>query len=72
VSVCALNPASEERAIATALRRASPTATPNVRIVALADHLLGRRGRMVAAVEAIGQGALASEAEPFRLAVSGH
>jgi predicted protein tyrosine phosphatase len=71
VSVCALSPQIEERAIANALRRASPTATPNARIVALADHLLGRSRRMIAAIEAIGQGAFATEAEPFRLDLAG-
>jgi hypothetical protein len=58
---------SDERAIAAALRRASPTATPNSRIVAIGDHLLARRGRMVRAVEAIGTGVVAPEARPFRL-----
>ena len=67
VAVCALSPESDERAIAIALRRASPTATPNIRIVAIADHLLSRRGRMVRAVEAIGVGLVAPEATPFRL-----
>jgi predicted protein tyrosine phosphatase len=67
VSVCALSPVSDERAIAAALRRASPTATPNSRIVAIGDHLLARRGRMVRAVEAIGTGVVAPEARPFRL-----
>ena len=41
-SVCALNPNRDEASIAQALRRASPTATPNIRIVSLADRLLGR------------------------------
>jgi len=72
VSVCALNPLSDEAAVAQALRRASATATPNARIVALADGLLERRGRMVKAVEAIGQGMPASEGQPFRLDLSGH
>jgi predicted protein tyrosine phosphatase len=72
VSVCALNPASDEQAIAAALRRASPTATPNIRIVSLADDLLGRSGRMVRAVEAIGAGVVAPEAQPFRLDLDGH
>jgi predicted protein tyrosine phosphatase len=67
VTVCALSPASDEQAIATALRRASPTATPNIRIVAIADHLLVRRGRMIRAVEAIGSGMALTEAQPFRL-----
>ncbi len=72
VTVCALNPGSDERAIALALRRASPTATPNIRIVAIADHLLARRGRMIKAVEAIGCGIVVAEAEPFRLDLAGH
>jgi predicted protein tyrosine phosphatase len=66
-SVCALNPDRDEVSIAQALRRASPTATPNIRIVSLADHLLGRDGRMIAAIETIGRGAFAAEAAPFRL-----
>ena len=67
VSVCALAPERDERDIAWAIRRASPTATPNIRIVTLADAMLDRHGRMVAAVEAIGRGALAEEGVPFRL-----
>ena len=66
-SVCALNPHRHEKSIAQALRRASPTATPNIRIVSIADRLLGRDGRMVAAIETIGRGLLASESTPFRL-----
>ena len=66
-SVCALNPDRDEASIAQALRRASRTATPNIRIVALADRLLGHDGRMVAAINQIGRGELAAEAEPFRL-----
>jgi len=72
VSVCALSAASDELVVAAALRRASPTATPNTRIVALADRLLGRSGRMVRAVEAIGPGMVVSEARPFRLELAGH
>jgi predicted protein tyrosine phosphatase len=66
-TVCALNPARDEASIALALRRASPTATPNARIVSLADQLLARNGRMIAAIEQIGRGDLAAEAVPFRL-----
>jgi predicted protein tyrosine phosphatase len=66
-SVCALNPHRDEAHIAEALRRASPTATPNIRIVSLADKLLDRNGRMVAAVENIGRGVMTTEAEPFQL-----
>ena len=57
----------DEAIIAQALRRASPTATPNARIVSLADRLLGRNGRMIAAIENIGRGDLSAEAVPFRL-----
>jgi len=69
VSVCALKPDRDEHEIAWAIRRASPTATPNIRIVRFADALLDRRGRMVAAIESIGRGTLADEGVPFRLAL---
>ncbi|MCC6778807.1 MAG: protein tyrosine phosphatase [Hyphomicrobiales bacterium] len=67
VAACALNPQREETAIAWAIRRASATATPNARIVAIADRLLGRGGRMTSAIDAIGRGELAYEGIPFRL-----
>jgi predicted protein tyrosine phosphatase len=66
-TACALNPQRDERVIAQALRRASPTALPNSRIVRLADELLGRDGRMIAAVEAIRPHVPAVEADPFQL-----
>jgi predicted protein tyrosine phosphatase len=69
VAACALNPRRDERAIARRLRLASPTATPNFRIVALGDRALGRGGRMTTAIEEIGRGAMAFEADPFRLDV---
>ena len=37
-------------------------------MIRLADAALGREGRMVRAVEAIGRGVPASEAEPFSIA----
>src|SRR6476659_7045864 len=51
VTACALNPQRDEMIIARALRDASPTAMPNMRIVSLADRLLGRNGRMVMAIQ---------------------
>src|SRR5262245_31572793 len=66
-TVCALNPGRTEADVAQALRRISPTAMPNARIVRLADLGLGRDGRMVAAVAAIGPCVPALQAEPFRL-----
>jgi predicted protein tyrosine phosphatase len=67
VSACALAPQRSEDEVAQALRQASPTATPNRRIVAVADDILGRRGRMVDAVARIGRGRDAFEGEPFAL-----
>ena len=49
------------------LRRASPTATPNRRLVALADRILRRDGRMCEAIEGIGRGADCFEGAPFAL-----
>lgn len=61
---CDRAPPGAEGEIAAALRAASPCATPNPRLVALADARLGRGGRMIRAVAAIGRGA---DYEPYRL-----
>ncbi|MBA1158257.1 tyrosine phosphatase family protein [Microvirga mediterraneensis] len=71
IAACALAPERREDELAWALREASPSATPNARFVALADDLLGRRGRMVDAVRAIGRGAEAMEGTPFMLQLNG-
>lgn len=70
VAACALSPARDEHEIAWDIRRASPTAQPNLRIVTIADRLLKRDGRMVQAIEAIGPGALAAEGHPFQLDIA--
>jgi predicted protein tyrosine phosphatase len=67
ITLCALNPEADEHSLARALRRASPTAYPNRRLVALADEVLSRHGRMSAAVEGIGRGQLAEEGQVFSL-----
>ncbi len=67
ITACALNPGRDEAGIAQLLRAASPTAQPNALLVSLADKLLGRDGRMVSAIEAIGPAVAAIEARPFRL-----
>ena len=67
ISACALNPRRDEAAIARAIRGSSKTAMPNTMLVGHADRILGRRGRMIAAVEALGPGLPAQEGEPFRL-----
>lgn len=67
IAACALNPDRDEATIAQALRASSPIATPNALLVALADAALGRQGRMVSAVAAIGRGREAMENEPFEI-----
>jgi predicted protein tyrosine phosphatase len=67
VAACALNPGRAELQIAQELRRRSDTASPNRRIVSIADDVLGRNGRMVDAISAIGIGTSAYEAVPFLL-----
>ena len=67
IAACALNPARDERDVARALRAASPTATPNAHLVALADAALGRGGRMSEAIAEIGRGEECFEGLPFVL-----
>jgi predicted protein tyrosine phosphatase len=67
IAACAAEPKMDETEIARRIREASPTASPNPRLVALADKKLGRGGRMVKAIETIGRGEMAYEAEPFVL-----
>jgi len=56
LTACLHNPKTDEEEIAVALRAASPTATPNARIVALADAAMERSGRMSRAIAKIGAG----------------
>ena len=65
----ALDPTRDEEELAQLLRERSPTATPNARIIALADQKLGRNGRMIAAINRIGRGSDCFEGVPFALPV---
>lgn len=67
IAACALSPKRDEHEIAQAIRSRSPTATPNARLVALADAMLGRSGRMAAAIARIGRGYECDEGVPFAL-----
>lgn len=67
ITACALRPDRDEAEIALALRSASASATPNARLVAIADQILRRGGRMKQAIESIGRGADAFEGTPFRV-----
>jgi predicted protein tyrosine phosphatase len=69
ITLCVTRPERDEFDIARRLRAASSIATPNPRLVALADDVLGRRGRMIEAIAAIGRGEMAIEGVPFALAV---
>lgn len=66
-AACALNPHRDEIEIAKKIRAASPIAAPNRRIVALADKLLGRDGRMLRGLDEMGPGAMVAESWPFRV-----
>lgn len=68
ITLCTLNPDAPERLIAQHIRTASATASPNRLLVQLADDVLGRRGRMLRAIEEMGPAEPASEANPFFLA----
>lgn len=67
IIACAVAPERSEVEIARKIRESSPTATPNRRLVAVADAMLGREGRMVAAIEGIGRGEDCYEGVPFAL-----
>jgi predicted protein tyrosine phosphatase len=67
IAACALRPHRNEAEIAHAVRANSPTATPNARLVAIADAMLVRNGRMIAAIEKIGRGCNCFEGAPFAL-----
>lgn len=67
ITACALNPGRDEAKVARIIRASSATANPNLMLVGHADRILGRQGRMIRAVEALGPAMPAYEGEPFRL-----
>ena len=70
IAACFYNPNVDEREIAGALRRRSPTSRPNESLVAFADATLERDGRMTAAIVESGRGLHWPDAEegcPFEL-----
>ena len=67
VAACALNPRRDEGAIARELRRASPTATPNLASCRSPTACSAATAAWCAAIDAIGRGELAAEGVPFRL-----
>ena len=71
IIAAALAPGRDEMELARTLRRLSPSATPNIRLVSLADDMLARNGRMISAIKSIGRGADAYEGVPFALEIGG-
>ncbi len=67
LAALSLYPDQDETELALRLRAASPYATPNARIIAIGDRLLGRKGRLEAAIKAIGRGADTDGNVPFVL-----
>lgn len=66
----ARSPDRDEHDLAQEVRRLSPTATPNPRMIAMADAALGRNGRMIRAIRDIGRGEDADyEGVPFALKI---
>ena len=70
ITACALFSHQDEMRIAKRLRNASASATPNLALVAAADQILKRQGRMVTAIQSIGRGIDAFEGTPFHLPLS--
>jgi len=69
IAALALNSELDEAELASKLRAVSPSATPNIRLIELADQILDRKGRMVVAIRGIGRGQHAFEGEVFSLPV---
>ncbi|MDM9619954.1 tyrosine phosphatase family protein [Rhizobium sp. S96] len=67
ISALAVEPDQDDEVLARRLRAVSPYATPNARLIEFADDILGRNGRLVAAVRSIGRGADADGNAPFTL-----
>ena len=67
ILLCDLHGPGHEERIARSLRFHAPHAQPNRLMVRHADLLLGRGGRMVAAVETMGEARLVSEGEVVEL-----
>ena len=70
IAALAIRPEQDDLVLVRRLRASSPFATPNTRLIAIGDDLLGRRGRLVAAVKEIGRGADADGNAPFTLSMA--
>jgi predicted protein tyrosine phosphatase len=69
IAALSIAPDQDDGVLVQRLRAAAPFATPNARIIEIGDKLLGRGGRLVDAVRAIGRGADADGNAPFVLSI---
>jgi len=69
ITALTIAPDQDDMALAQRLRAASPFVTPNARLIEIGDSMLGRDGRLIRAVKAIGRGADAFEGSRFCFAV---
>ncbi|MEM8986211.1 MAG: protein tyrosine phosphatase [Pseudomonadota bacterium] len=69
IVACASAPTADEFVLAKTLRAAAPHAQPNPLLIAHADDLLGRDGRMMDAIDAIGEATCVVEGPifPFKI-----
>ncbi len=67
IAALAIDPDQDDAELAARLRKASRYVTPNARLIEIGDTLLGRGGRLKAAISAIGRGADADGNIPFVL-----
>lgn len=70
IAALAVRPEFDDADLARRLRRASPFVTPNRRLVEIGDRLLGRGGRLISAVAAIGRGAETDRGDIVRLDIA--
>lgn len=70
ITLCVQNEDVAEDTLARRLRAASPRAKPNRLLVMLADEVLHRGGRMVAAIDALPEAELAPVGSPFWIAAA--
>ncbi len=65
IAALAVKPQLDDGELVARLRAASPQASPNMRLVAIGDRLLGRNGRLLEGVHAIARGAEYEGEKPF-------
>ncbi|MCO6186578.1 tyrosine phosphatase family protein [Rhizobium sp. L1K21] len=65
IAALAVKPELDDLDLAQVLRKASPQASPNTRLIAIGDQLLGRGGKLIQAAQAINRGVEYEGEKPF-------